>query len=92
MKPKEFHSSYFCGKSNFEDDASGNFISAWKSKGLSDESIKPPAASNNSRAPALNYISTKIQVKFNGSCLRQEKGALNYKYEVNIYIASEINL
>ena len=36
--------------------ANSYHISAWKSKGLSDESIKIPAASNNSLAPALNYI------------------------------------
>ena len=44
-------------------------ISAWKSKGLSDESIKPPAQSN-SLAPALSYIGVKTTVKFNGSCLK----------------------
>ena len=35
-------------------------ISAWKSKGLSDESIKPSTTSNNNLSPALNlYIHTK---------------------------------
>ena len=38
---------------------SGNHISLWKCKGLSDESINPPATSNNSFAPSLNYIGTK---------------------------------
>ena len=31
-----------------------NYISMWKSKGLSDEVIKPPATSDNSLAPALS--------------------------------------
>ena len=43
-------------------------ISAWKSKGLSDESIKPPTISNNSLTPSLSYIGTKTRVKFVGSC------------------------
>ena len=30
-------------------------ISVWKSKGVSDESIKPPATSDNSLAPSLDY-------------------------------------
>ena len=40
--------------------ANSNHILAWKSKGLADESIKPPTASNNSLATALNYFSTKL--------------------------------
>ena len=41
-------------------------------KGLSGESFKVPAASN-SLAPSLNYIGPKIRVKFDGSCLKQDK-------------------
>ena len=52
-------------------------IPSWKSKGLSDESIKPPATSNNNLAPLLNYIGIKTRVKFDGSCLKQDK---NYIY------------
>ena len=54
-------------------------ISAWESKGLSDESIKAPATSNNSLSPALNYISTKIKVKCDGSSLKQDKLTFNHK-------------
>ena len=52
-------------------------ISSWKSKELSDESIKPPATSNNNLAPSLNYIGIKTRVKFDASCLKQDK---NYIY------------
>ena len=48
-------------------------ISAWKSKGLSDESIKSPSTSVNSLAPSLTYIGTKRRVKFVGSCLKQDE-------------------
>ena len=41
----------------------------WKSKGLFDKSIKPPAASN-SFAPGLNHINTKIQVEYYENCLK----------------------
>ena len=59
-----FDSGYFRGKSHFEDDGIQNYlkirstehISAWKYKGLSDESIKSPAASGSSLVPTLNYI------------------------------------
>ena len=47
-----------------------DYISSWKSKGLSAESIKPPTTSDNSLTPALNYA-TKTRVKFTGSCLKQ---------------------
>ena len=72
--------------------ANSRHISAWKSKVLSDESIKPPAASNNSLAPALNYISTKSRLKFDGSYLKQDKVAFFHKKVVNIYIVYEIYL
>ena len=48
-----------------------DYISSWKSKGLSSESIKPPTTSDNILTPALNYYVTKTKVKFTGSCLKQ---------------------
>ena len=51
--------------------ANTDYISSWKSKGLSAESIKPPTTSDNSLNPALNYYGTKTRVKFTGSCLKQ---------------------
>ena len=36
-----------------------DYISSWKSKGLSSESIKPATTSDNSLNPALNYYGTK---------------------------------
>ena len=47
-----------------------DYISSWKSKGLSAESFKPPTTSDNSLNPALNYYGTKIRVKFTGSYLK----------------------
>ena len=53
--------------------ANTDYVSSWKSKGLSAESIKPPTTSNNSLTPALSYCGTKTRVKFTGSCLKQPK-------------------
>ena len=53
----------------------------WKSKGLPNESIKTSSTSCNSLNPLLDYINTRIRVKFSGSCLKL----------VNIYIVYEIS-
>ena len=71
-KLKTFDSSYFIGKSHFEEDGTQNYllfqtisryfiviantkyISSWISKGLSDESIKPPATCDNSLSPLID--------------------------------------
>ena len=67
-----------------------DYISLWKSKGLSDESIEPPTTSDNSLTPALNSYGTKTRVKFTGSCLKQSKILYNHGKVVNIYIVSEL--
>ena len=46
-------------------------VLSWQSKGLSNESIKPPTTSNNSLNPRLSYYGSKIRVQFTRSCLRQ---------------------
>ena len=76
-KLKAFDSSYFFGKTHFEEDGTQNYlvfqpmnkyfkviadkkyVSSWKSKGLSDESIKPPATSDNSLTPLLVIVVIK---------------------------------
>ena len=67
-------------------------ISAWKSKLLSDESIKLPGTYNHSLSPALNYINSKILIKYDGTCLKQDKFKCIHKTVVNIYIVYEIDL
>ena len=52
--------------------ANTKFISSWKSKGLSDESVKPFPTSDNSLTSLIDYYDGYyIRVKFNGSILRQ---------------------
>ena len=47
------------------------YVSSWKSKELSAETIKPPTTSNNSLIPAVSYYGTNTRVKITGSCLKQ---------------------
>ena len=67
-----------------------DYVLEWKSEILSDESIKSPSAPNNILDPSLDYLSSKITVKFNGSCLNQDKITYAHKTIVNIYIIYEI--
>ena len=49
-------------------------MTAWKCKSLPEDSIKPPAASDNSLLLGYNYINNaKIRITFNCSCLKQGK-------------------
>ena len=45
-------------------------ILSWRSKGLSDESIKSPSTSTNILNPSLNYVGSKTKTEFKGSCLK----------------------
>ena len=67
-----------------------DYISLWKSKGLSAETIKPPTTSDNSIAPKLNYYGNKVRVKFTGSCLKQPKISYTHEKVVNTYIIYEL--
>ena len=63
----------------------------WRSKEISNESIKPPTTTDNSLSPTLSYYGTKIRVEFTGSCLKQPKFKFSHKKLVNIYIVYELS-
>ena len=67
-----------------------DYVLSWQPKGLSNESIKPPAASNNSLNPRLSYYGTKVRVQFSKSCLKQPNHIFTHKKIVNIYIVYEL--
>ena len=46
---------------------------------------------NNFLNPSLEYLSTKIRVRFSGSCLKQNAITYIYEKSANIYIVNEIN-
>ena len=57
-----------------------NQIMAWKSNGLSEESIKPPTAPNNSLAPGMTFLKVP---KFDGESLKKEKKKFHHRNIVN---------
>ena len=71
--------------------ANKKFISTWKSKGLSDETITPYATSDNSLTPMIDHVGTRMRLKFNKGCLKQSNN-LTYSNgsRVNIYIVYEL--
>ena len=69
---------------------STDYVSSWKLKGLSAETIKPPSTSDNSLTPTLSYYGTKKRVKFTQSCLHQPRVPYTYGAIVNIYIVYEL--
>ena len=72
--------------------ADKNYIPSWKSKGFSDESIKPPATSDNSLYPLFDYLGNKIRLKSNGGCLKHSKFRYTYGKTMKIYIVYELTL
>ena len=70
--------------------ANTKYISEWKSKTLSDGSIKAPATSDTSLSPLVDYFGNKIRLKFNGSCLKQNKLTYTQRTIVNIYTVYEM--
>ena len=89
---KTFDSSYFIGKSHFEEEGAQNclvfqrifkylkfiantdYVSGWKSKGLSNESIRAISTSDDSLMPNLDYYDDfKVRVNFTESFLKQPK-------------------
>ena len=62
-------------------------VLSWQSKGVSNESIKPPIASDNSLTPEFSYYNiTRTRAKFKGSCLKQSNFTFTHKKIVSIYI------
>ena len=67
-----------------------DYVLSWRSKGISNESIKPPTTFDNSLNPELDYYGTKTRVKFTGSCLKQLISTYANDKVVTIYIIYEL--
>ena len=67
------------------------YVSEWKSKGLSNDIFKAISASDNSLNPTLNYYGTKIRIKFTGDCLKQQNITFNHGNVVNICIVYSLS-
>ena len=59
-------------------------------KRILDEVLKSPI-NNNSLAPTLEYVSEKLFIKFDGSCLRKQDEFLFNKKVVKIYIVYDLD-
>ena len=70
---------------------SGEYICFGESKGLSNEGINCIRMSNNGITHLLDYTGTKIRVKFNGNCLKQDKITYNHGKIVSTCIVYEIS-
>ena len=66
-----------------------DYVIEFKSKGMSDESIKSPFSPHNFSDPSLNYLGTKTRVRFSGNHLKQDKIIYIHGGMVNIYIVYE---
>ena len=62
------------------------YISSWESKGFSNEKISSIATPRYNQAPRLAYDNVRIQLKFIGDLLKQDKITYNHGPIVNIYI------
>ena len=99
---KTSDSGNFRGKTYFEIDGTQNFLVfqpihkyfvyvisrpyslvEWKSK--------VPYTDNNFLGPLLDYLGNKIQPKFSGDCLKQDKFTYNHGKIINVYIVYEIS-
>ena len=105
-KFKTFDFGYFIGKSHFDEDGAQNYlvfqsiskyftlnnkwITKWKSKGLSNESLEIVSTSNNTLTPAINYFGDKVRLIFTWSVLQQKRVTYSHKKVVNIYVVYEI--
>ena len=107
-KLQTFDLRYFLSKSHFADDGAQSYllfnqyfktptnsdkVIGWKSKGLSGDSVKPLATSDDSLNPRLDYTdNAKIEVKFDGSNLNQGKVTFSQNAILNFYVVYEMNL
>ena len=77
----------------FKIKANKKFISSWKSKVLSVETITLYATSDNSLTLLIDYYGSKVRVKFNKGCLKQSNNlAYSYGSRVNIYTVYELGV
>ena len=69
---------YFKLNSVVSNSSAADYVSSWQSKGISNESIKPPTTSDNSLNLELNYYGPKTREKFR-SCLKQSEHIYTHK-------------
>ena len=103
---KTFDSSYFIGKSHFDEDGTQNYLvfqplnkylklitNTFSILSLQSEGLSTENIDppTTSLSPSINYVGKKIKLKFNGGCLKQSnKLTCSHKTIVNIYAVYEL--
>ena len=86
---------YFIGKSHFDEDSAKNYlvfqlilkyftlnstwITKWKSKGLSNESLEVVSTTGNTLTPSVNYYGDKVRLRCTGSVLQEKTFTYSHK-------------
>ena len=94
-KLKIFDLGYFIEKSHFDEDdtqnylvfqsvleyftLNSNWITKWKSKGLSNESLEAVSTSDNNSTPSVSYYEDKVRLRFTGNFLQQKTVTYSHK-------------
>ena len=97
-KLKTFGLGYFIGKSHFDEGGTQNYlvfqpilkyfllnsnwITKWKSKGLSNKSFEVVSTSDNTLTPSVNYYGDKVRLRFSGSALQQKTVTVIRKLQI----------
>ena len=71
-----------------------DYVSSWKSKGSSAETVKPATTFDNSLTPTNYYHTSKVRIKFTGSCFLNNL-VMSYTHNthrkiLNIFIVYEL--
>ena len=101
-KLKTFDLSYFIGKRHFDEDGTQNYlvlqpilkyftlnsnwITKWKSKGLSNENLEVVSTSDITLNLSINYYGDKARLRFTASVLQQKTVTCSYKKVINLYV------
>ena len=67
-----------------------NWITKWKSIGLSKDSLEVVSTSDNNLTPSVNYYKDKVRLRFTESVLQQKTFPYSHKKIVKIYRVHEI--
>ena len=93
---------YFIGKSHFDENGAQNYlvfqpvleyftlntnwITKWKSKGLSSESLEVVSTSDSTLTLSVNYYKDNLRLRFTGNVLQQKTVTYSHKKIVNFYV------
>ena len=94
-KLKSFDLGYFIGKNHFDENVAQNYlvfqpmlryftlnsnwITKWKLKGLSNESLEVVSANSNTLTSSVNYYGDKVRLRFTESILQQKAVTYSHK-------------